>query len=82
VVHVGESLRVKNIGEPDEGEPHVRFDEGEQGRPSGPAWWDGYALHSERGRPSSPSPVAAGSKLNLFPTLHMRRKGRRAAKGR
>jgi len=27
--------RMKSIGEPYEGEPHVRFDEGEQGRPSG-----------------------------------------------
>jgi hypothetical protein len=26
---------MKSIGEPYEGEPHVRFDEGEQGRPSG-----------------------------------------------
>jgi len=29
---------MKSIGEPYEGEPHVRFDEGEQGRPSGLAW--------------------------------------------
>lgn len=32
---IRESTRKKNIGEPYEGEPHVRFDEGELGRPSG-----------------------------------------------
>ena len=37
-------------GEPDEGEPHVRFDEGEQGRPSGPLWHGGIRALSERAR--------------------------------
>ena len=32
---------MNDIGEPDEGKPHVRFDEGEQERLSGSLWQDG-----------------------------------------
>ena len=40
---------MNDIGEPDEGKPHVRFDEGEQGRPSGLLWRDDYALYPKGG---------------------------------
>ena len=40
---------MNDIGEPDEGKPHVRFDEGEQGQPSGLLWRDDYALYPKGG---------------------------------
>jgi hypothetical protein len=63
------SFGVNTIGEPDEGEPHVRFDEGEQGRPSGSLWRGGLRPLPERVRQGSSMPVVAGRQPNLFPTL-------------
>ena len=39
---------MNDIGEPDEGKPHVRFDEGEQGRLSGSLRRDGLRPPLER----------------------------------
>jgi len=43
-----ECRRMNDIGEPDEGKPHVRFDEGEQGRLSGSLRRDGLRPPLER----------------------------------
>jgi hypothetical protein len=71
MVHIGQSPRKKNIREPCAGEPHARFDEGEQGSGSGHDGMADEALDSERARNRlAEYTFRVWGAVNLFSTLH------------